>query len=74
MIFKRILIGTTFLFSIFTSFSQDKVDIMCDVEGLPVVRFDETKDTMYVKYSISSSWQDVCLSHFKGGYKAFRAY
>lgn len=56
MIFKRILIGTTFLFSIFTSFSQDKVDIMCDVEGLPVVRFDETKDTMYVKYSISSSW------------------
>ena len=80
MIFKRILIGTTFLFSIFTSFSQDKVDsirttIMCDVEGLPVVRFDETKDTMYVKYSISSSWQDVCNTfHYKGGYGSLTAY
>lgn len=80
MIFKRLLIFAIFLFPILSSYGQDNTDstkttIMCDVEGLPVVRFDETKDTMYVKYFISSSWQDVCNTfHYQGGYHSLTAY
>lgn len=80
MIIKRILIQAIFLLPVLLSYGQNKPDSICssvryDVEGLPVVRFDETQDTMYVKYFISSSWQDVCNTfHYKGGYVALTAY
>ena len=79
MIFKRLLIFVIFLFVILSSHGQNKEDsiktsIRYDVEGFPVIKFVETGDSTLVKYFIPPSWQDVCLSHFKGGYKAFRAY
>ncbi|MCP9610824.1 hypothetical protein [Coprobacter tertius] len=80
MIFKCLLIGIILLFPVFRSHSQNKTDsiensIMYDVvEGFPVIKSEEIQDTVYFKYFIPPSWQDVCINLFKGGYEAFTAY
>lgn len=78
MIFKRLLILFILLLLVSTSHGQDGADstkttIMYDTDGLPVLKIDEKGNTLYVKYFISS-WKDVCICHFKGGYDALTAY
>ncbi|MCP9610825.1 hypothetical protein [Coprobacter tertius] len=80
MIFKCLLILPMILLTGLLSYGQNKPNIVrssirYDVDSLPVLKADFTQDTMYLKYFISSSWQDVYNTfHYKGGYEALLAY